>query len=220
MNDSETFFLSYSESVVKSIVDICAGIPDLSCSPVLEIALGIEDEIYNRALSTAPGDKELWECDGALAEYKRVSEIVLHKLVESGALNRRISSSRPSYIVDKLCGTQESSQMNCKMPSKVGAAKAKRLQASKKQPYQPKCRKVPEKVSRQIFNKSPTSVAEMTTSKMLVLEKSDSYSCSDMAKNAMLPPPGKPLRIKLVHSHASQEPELKRIKLTCGSDVH
>mmetsp|Transcript_6650 Transcript_6650/g.8997 ORF Transcript_6650/g.8997 Transcript_6650/m.8997 type:complete len:145 (+) Transcript_6650:122-556(+) len=136
---TEAEFISISEKVVKDIAKTCSSIPELSTSPLLDLALDIEEEIYCRAQSKS-NPNEVWEDDSALDMYHTMCTLMIENISTDNVYSRRLCSARPSHVVDKFCSKKALTRRNStkKIQSKVGSANAQRLLASKNQPCEPK----------------------------------------------------------------------------------
>jgi len=95
----EQIFLTESEHAVQKIAHACARANN-SSNPVLDVALAIEEIVYEKAQDVA-GDLEIWESEHAMMVYKQICSTLIARLPSV----RRLCSARPSLLVEKLLKT-------------------------------------------------------------------------------------------------------------------
>mmetsp|Transcript_38258 Transcript_38258/g.49346 ORF Transcript_38258/g.49346 Transcript_38258/m.49346 type:complete len:158 (-) Transcript_38258:499-972(-) len=151
--------------------------------------------------------------------YHTMCTLMIENISTDNVYSRRLCSARPSHVVDKFCSKKALTRRNStkKIQSKVGSANAQRLLASKNQPCEPK-RSAGDAAFWKGKNKSPTSVADIFNPQPLKVPNATIiYTPPTEGKNAMLPPPSKPIRLKIVHSRdtlSSPDRPLKRVRLS------
>jgi len=103
----EQIFLTESEHAVQKIAHACARANN-SSNPVLDVALAIEEIVYEKAQDVA-GDLEIWESEHAMMVYKQICSTLIARLPSV----RRLCSARPSLLVEKLLKVSKVPLINC-----------------------------------------------------------------------------------------------------------
>jgi len=187
----EQIFLTESEHAVQKIAHACARANN-SSNPVLDVALAIEEIVYEKAQDVA-GDLEIWESEHAMMVYKQICSTLIARLPSV----RRLCSARPSLLVEKLLKTPADGAMAERQISK---------------PNKPQSTFQRKKGS----NKSPTSVADFLDAKPVTLTSSVKKEDEDpmYRKHPMLPPPSRPVQLKRpAEDRCLQQLQTKSIKL-------